>query len=152
MRSPLNNPLMGDGFGYRMLKGQKNFHTGIDLISANGDTRVFSILPGIVVVDFDAYDPAKRFIDRAHWNGNWVGVKHVINGREVLGVYVHIGQNTVSHGQKIEEGHVLGNFADAGYSFGAHLHFGIVVNGTVVDPIPFFTAEGIEIPKRQAKK
>lgn len=67
--------------------------------------------------------------------GCHVNVEHVIDGVHVTSIYGHMQYNsiTVSNGQRVKRGTVLGLVGDTGASTGNHLHFEIHVNGTPVD-------------------
>lgn len=76
-------------------------------------------------------------IETANWGwgggyGNYVVVNH---GDGVLTYYAHLSNITVSVGQTVQQGQVIGQAGNTGYSFGAHLHFGLMINGGWVDPL-----------------
>ncbi len=66
--------------------------------------------------------------------GNYVVVNH---GDGVLTYYAHLSNITVSVGQSVKQGQVIGQAGNTGYSFGAHLHFGIMINGSWVNPLNY---------------
>ena len=41
----------------------------------------------------------------------------------------------VSVGDYVTQGSKLGEIGNTGYSFGAHLHFGLLINGDWADPL-----------------
>ena len=43
----------------------------------------------------------------------------------------------MENGQKIKVGDNIGKVGNTGRSYGAHLHFEIIINGTTVDPLPW---------------
>ena len=78
-------------------------------------------------------------IEVANWGwgggyGNYVVVNH---GDGVLTYYAHLSNITVSPGQSVKQGQVIGQAGNTGYSFGAHLHFGLMINGSWVDPLKY---------------
>ncbi|MBR4286770.1 MAG: peptidoglycan DD-metalloendopeptidase family protein [Clostridia bacterium] len=78
-------------------------------------------------------------IDVASWGygggyGNYVVVNH---GEGVVTYYAHLSNITVSPGQRVQKGQVIGQAGNTGYSFGAHLHFGLMINGSWVDPLKY---------------
>lgn len=78
-------------------------------------------------------------IETANWGwgggyGNYVVVNH---GDGVLTYYAHLSNITVSVGQTVQQGQVIGHAGNTGYSFGAHLHFGLMINGSWVDPLNY---------------
>ena len=80
-------------------------------------------------------------IEVANWGygggyGNYVVVNH---GNGVLTYYAHLSNITVSVGQRVSQGTVIGQAGNTGYSFGAHLHFGIMINGSWKNPVDYLT-------------
>lgn len=80
-------------------------------------------------------------IEVANWGygggyGNYVVVNH---GNGVLSYYAHLSNITVSVGQRVTQGQVIGQAGNTGYSFGAHLHFGLMINGSWVNPVNYLT-------------
>jgi murein DD-endopeptidase MepM/ murein hydrolase activator NlpD len=127
MRPPVNSPLITSPYGQK-----RNFppfgphiHDGIDYVDKNNDRRVFAVADGVVVLDFDGYDPRLAWTDARHSLGNYIIVKHTLNGHDCFARYCHLIKNNVSHGQVIKEGFLLGEYADAGMSKGAHLHWDV---------------------------
>lgn len=119
---PVSEPhTITSNYGYRILNGKKQFHDGIDWISST-DRNVLSFADGQVTYDQDWYEESKRWTDKRHSGGNMVIIKHQILGKTYFIRYLHLKFNTVSQGQIIKRGQVIGEWADVGYSFGAHLH------------------------------
>ncbi len=80
-------------------------------------------------------------VAEANWGygggyGNYVVINH---GNGVLTYYAHLSNITVSVGQTVRQGDVIGHAGNTGYSFGAHLHFGIMINGSWVNPVNYLT-------------
>ncbi len=80
-------------------------------------------------------------VEVANWGwgggyGNYVVINH---GNGVLSYYAHLSNIRVSVGQRVRQGDVIGNAGNTGYSFGAHLHFGLMINGGWVNPVNYLT-------------
>lgn len=77
--------------------------------------------------------------------GNCVLIDH---GLGVASLYGHLSQLDVSPGDRVERGQSLGRSGATGLAGGDHLHFGILVGGTYVDPLewwdPKWVASNIE--------
>lgn len=107
-------------FGWRSLGN----HKGIDISGANAS--------GSLVVA-----GASGVVTEAGWStggyGNYVMIDHG-NGVETL--YAHMLDNSlmVSVGDQVPKGYAIGRVGNTGYSFGAHLHFEVRINGTRVNP------------------
>jgi murein DD-endopeptidase MepM/ murein hydrolase activator NlpD len=110
-------------YGHRSL----GYHRGIDISGANASGKL--VVAG-----------ASGTITEAGWNtggyGNYVVISHG-NGVETL--YAHMLDNSimVSAGDVVQKGQTIGRVGNTGYSFGAHLHFEVRVNGNRLDPAPF---------------
>lgn len=64
--------------------------------------------------------------------GNYVWISHG-NGKE--SIYAHLTSLTVSQGQSVSAGQLIGYVGSTGYSTGAHLHFECRYNGVKYDPM-----------------
>lgn len=137
MMIPIKDYKITSPYGYRILRGKKEFHDGIDFISVTGDKNVYAIANGIVEYDMDNYDDSLRWTDKHHSAGNMIIIRHTINGAIYYARYLHLGENTVSKNDFVNEGDILGQYGDYGYSFGAHLHFDLYdKNWKKIDPTP----------------
>ena len=127
---PAGTPI-SSGFGYRECDGCTTNHTGTDFNPGNG-------YPIQVIAD--------GVVTAAGWDntgyGNMVTVQHVIDGQVVSTLYAHMqdGSITVSVGQTIKRGTVLGLVGQTGEATGPHLHFSVIVDGTMIDPYPWLVA------------
>ena len=94
-------------------------HNGIDLAAPIG-TPVKASLSGTVIGtgDTDKVRGCYSF-------GRWVMVKH---GNGLSTMYSHFSQVTVSQGQSVSTGMLLGYSGETGYATGPHLHFGVYVS------------------------
>lgn len=100
-------------------EGASSNHKGID-IGASSGSDIIAAASGEVVVSTYSYSA-----------GNYVMINH---GGGVYTVYMHASRLLVSVGQQVKQGQVIAKVGSTGYSTGPHLHFGIRVNGTYVNP------------------
>ena len=87
-------------------------HNGNDIIPTDSDWNIRSISNGVVVKDFDI--PKDGY-------GNYVTIWDRENS--VAYQYAHMSSNSVTIGQEVKKGQVIGVMGNTGFSTGAHLHF-----------------------------
>lgn len=69
--------------------------------------------------------------------GNQVMVNHGYwKGSSLMSSYNHLNSMTVSAGQNVSQGQLIGYSGNTGTSAGCHLHFEVYVNGATTDPWP----------------
>lgn len=109
---------------YGMRNGR--MHAGIDLVPGAGAT-IQAIADGTV----------RTATESGGAYGVTVYVDHVIDGQVVTSHYAHMqhGSLQVTAGQKVKVGDTIGKVGNTGRSYGAHLHFEIIINGSTVDPL-----------------
>lgn len=113
---------ISSSFGNRSnpFNGTTEFHLGID-ISAPGGTPVVATDGG--TVEGGVQD----------WSyGNCVVIDH---GNGLKSRYAHLSGFNCVVGQGVGQGNVIGFVGSTGASTGNHLHFEIIVNGSVVNPM-----------------
>ncbi len=100
-------------------------HNGIDIGVPTG-TPVVASLSGTIMGtgNTDAAPGCYSF-------GKWVAVKHA-NG--LATVYAHLSSISVSTGQSVSTGDLLGYSGMTGYATGPHLHYGVYAVGTADAP------------------
>ncbi|MBY0539014.1 peptidoglycan DD-metalloendopeptidase family protein [Patescibacteria group bacterium] len=97
-------------------------HNGIDFGTPTG-TKIVSALPGEVTAtgNTDAYKGCYSY-------GKWVLVKHT-NGLSTL--YAHLSVISVTKGEAVSRGGLIGYSGKTGYATGPHLHFTLYVSDAV---------------------
>lgn len=114
---PVNGPVVS-GFGWRWGR----MHEGVDIAVGTG-VPIGSAGPGTVIV--------------AGWVGGYGNMVVVAHGGGLSTAYGHMSRISVSTGQQVSTGTVLGAVGCTGHCFGPHVHFEVRVNGAAVDPIPY---------------
>lgn len=111
-------------YGYRKneVTGNEEFHRGVDIAVPTG-TTVYAAHDGTVTAA--AYD--------SHY-GNYVAIE--IDGYTTK--YAHMDSLSVSSGQTVEKGAVIGTTGNTGSSTGSHLHIECLYNGEYYNPLFYF--------------
>ncbi len=117
---------MASGYGWRVdpIYKIQEFHKGMDFTCPIG-TAVHVTGDGVVeTVDFNygGY-------------GNEIIVNHGFGYRTR---YAHLSRFNVKPGQKLKRGDVIGYSGNTGKSTGPHLHYEVLKNGDVLNPVYFY--------------
>ncbi|MEV4736038.1 M23 family metallopeptidase [Microbacterium sp. LMX7-1.2] len=117
---------VGMSSGYGMRWGR--LHEGIDFVPGEG-APIQAIADGVVRI---ATEQGGAY-------GVTVYIDHVIDGQVITSHYSHMqyGSLQVKAGQTVKVGDVVGHTGNTGRSYGAHLHFEIIINGSTIDPLPW---------------
>ncbi len=124
--APVTSP-----FGMRVhpVTGVYKLHTGTDFGAACGTPITAARRGSVIVAEFN----------RAY--GWRTVVSHgVVGGALLTTTYNHQTDVSVDVGQQVTAGDVIGTVGTTGYSTGCHLHFELIINGDIVDPLPWLAA------------
>ena len=104
------------------------WHKGVDLCGGSiyGD-NIYASKGGTVIT-------AKNDYIEGYSYGKYVVIDHG-NGYSTL--YGHCSAVYVTVGQKVNQGDVIAAVGNTGFSYGAHLHFEVRINGTAHDPFDY---------------
>ena len=102
--------------------GASTNHKGVDLAAPYG-ANILASAAGVVTTS--------KYSSSA---GNYVVIAH---GNGISTVYMHASSLLVSVGDVVEQGQVIAKVGSTGYSSGNHLHFGVIKNGSYVDPLGY---------------
>jgi murein DD-endopeptidase MepM/ murein hydrolase activator NlpD len=94
-----------------------HFHTGVDFNAPLG-APIFAAADGKVAV----VDNNDGGVWEKYQYGKYVIIEHENN---LSTLYAHFSKQYVKEGDEISQGDIIGHSGNTGYSFGAHLHFGV---------------------------
>ena len=109
------------GFGNRTapVKGASTYHKGIDIGASSGSAIVAASSGRVTTATYSSSA------------GNYVVISH---GGGISTVYMHASALYVSEGDTVSAGDTIAAVGSTGFSTGPHLHFGVIVNGSYVNP------------------
>ncbi len=102
--------------------GASTNHKGIDIGASYGSAIVASAAGRVTTATYSSSA------------GNYVVISH---GDGMSTVYMHCSALYVSVGQTVSQGETIAAVGSTGYSTGNHLHFGVIKNGTYVNPLGY---------------
>jgi murein DD-endopeptidase MepM/ murein hydrolase activator NlpD len=114
---PVSGPVVSP-FGMRWGR----LHAGIDIAVPNG-TPIHAAASGTVAI--------------AGWEGGYGNYTCINHGGGLATCYAHQSTISVSVGQQVSQGQVIGYTGCTGHCLGPHLHFEVRINGTPVDPLGY---------------
>lgn len=118
------------------LAGGSSYHKGIDFAASKG-TPIYASESGSVILVRNGcthnYGKSKSCGCGSGY-GNYLMINH---GGGLVTVYAHCTSINVSVGSHVTRGQLIATVGSTGASTGHHLHYGVLKNGTYVDPAPY---------------
>lgn len=102
--------------------GDGRNHKGVDICAAKG-TPIFAVKSGVVI--------------ESAWHGGFGYCVRVDHGNGLVSLYAHASKLCVSKGDRVNAGDVVALVGSTGNSYGNHLHFSVLSNGSYRDPAPY---------------
>jgi murein DD-endopeptidase MepM/ murein hydrolase activator NlpD len=96
-------------------------HTGIDISGERGDP-VCATADGIV--------------ESTGWSGDYGNMVTLNHNFGLVTRYAHLSAFSVLPGQRVSRGQVIGQIGATGRATGPHLHYELLVNGQLTNPLP----------------
>lgn len=116
-------------FGLRRFfnEQERRSHSGLD-IAADEGTPVKATASGTVIDAGDFF-----------FSGNMIYLDH---GQGIISLYAHLSKISVKPGDIVKQGDIIGNVGQTGRVTGPHLHFAIITNQTLIDPVFMLPKDG----------
>lgn len=113
---------ISSGFGNRRdpFTGGNDFHPGLDISGDHGQ---------------EIQAPADGVVTGAAYNGNYGNMVTVDHGFGITTRYAHMSRFAVGPGHQVRRGQVLGYVGSTGRSTSSHLHYEVLVNGQLTNPM-----------------
>src|SRR3569833_4087531 len=123
---PVQDGWVSSFFGFRAdpFTGRRAHHDGVDIAGKAGDP-IEAVASGIVA-----------FSGERSGYGNLVEINH---GNGYVTRYGHNAVNLVEEGDKVDKGQVVAMMGSTGRSTGPHVHFEVLRNGKIVNPIKYLS-------------
>lgn len=111
------------GYGLRSDIGEttSRLHEGLDIAGLGCGTPLYAINSGTVTY--------------AGWGSGYGLTVEIDHGSGYTSLYGHMNGISVSQGQTVRKGQVIGTMGNTGYSFGCHLHINTERYGVSFDPL-----------------
>jgi murein DD-endopeptidase MepM/ murein hydrolase activator NlpD len=130
---PIGRPLgerydLTSGFGTRLDPFTRSLalHSGIDFRAPTG-TAVRAVAAGKII--------------EAGYNGGYGRMVEIDHGFGITTRYAHLSAISVSEGESVARGAVIGQVGSTGRSTGPHLHYEVRIDDDAADPMRFVRAE-----------
>jgi murein DD-endopeptidase MepM/ murein hydrolase activator NlpD len=124
LRTPTEVACLSSGFGYRTAVNGGRQHNGLDLANPNG---------GFI------YAAGDGRIVSADWRGGFGNFVELDHGNGVRTRYAHLAEidPNLRPGDRIAAGTPIGRMGMTGNATGVHLHYEVLVDGLLVDPLNY---------------
>ena len=104
--------------------GERGFHQGLDISTERGQP---------------VYATADGFVESASYSGDYGNLVVVKHDFGLSTRYGHLSGFAVQAGSSVKRGETIGYVGSTGRSTGAHLHYEILANGKLINPLQLLT-------------
>lgn len=116
-------------FGLRRFfnEQERRPHSGLDIAAKEG-TPIKAVANGTVIDSGDFF-----------FSGKMIYLDH---GQGIISLYAHMSEIAVKPGDVVKQGDIIGKVGQTGRVTGPHLHFAVLANQTLIDPVYILPADG----------
>ena len=116
-------------FGLRRFfnEQERRPHSGLDIAAKEG-TPIKATADGTVIDSGDFF-----------FSGNMIYLDH---GQGIISLYAHLSKLNVKPGDTVKQGDIIGEVGQTGRVTGPHLHFAIIANQALIDPVFMLPKDG----------
>lgn len=127
LRMPMHRPRITSRYGSRVdpLNGRMAFHAGMDFVKPRG-TPIHATGKGRVI--------------QAGWRGGYGRSVEIDHGNGLTTRFAHMSSVSVSKGDYVQPGTMIGRLGNTGRSTGPHLHYETRLHGKPVNPARYLQA------------
>ena len=113
---------ISSGFGNRRdpFTGGQDYHPGLDISGTHGQ---------------QVQAPADGTVTSVGYNGNYGNQILIDHGFGLVTRYAHLSRFDVAVGEQVRRGQVIGYVGSTGRSTNPHLHYEVLVNGRLTNPL-----------------
>lgn len=121
---------LSSGFGNRRdpFNGDRAFHPGLDISGHHGQ---------------QIHAPADGTVTSAAYSGNYGNMVTIDHGFEITTRYAHLSRYAVQPGERVRRGQVIGYVGSTGRSTSPHLHYEVLVNGQLTNPLTLLSGSSV---------
>ena len=120
---------------------KNKFNNGVDFSGKSSDGYARAVADGKVLATGKCYKSGEWYA-----YGRWVAIKHEGEDADYVTFYAHLDSDSVSKGDKVDQGEKIGKIGNTGNSTAPHLHFSLftissfkVVESSTVDGLYYPT-------------
>jgi murein DD-endopeptidase MepM/ murein hydrolase activator NlpD len=126
-------------FGLRRFfnEQERRPHSGLDIAAKEG-TPIKAVANGTVIDSGDFF-----------FSGNMIYLDH---GQGIISLYAHMSEIAVKPGDVVKQGDIIGKVGQTGRVTGPHLHFAVLANRTLIDPVFMLPADGNQYSTKKIDK